>query len=118
MGLYEISILVSAWASRKREQSLAFLTNRRTCEARCDTARDRTTLLSSTSRSSIVISGEAIRSRIGLVDLVTRYIVRQKGKRVRPILVLLSADLCGGITGTELPRRDDGGDPAYGDAGP
>ncbi len=40
---------------------------------------------------------EAIRSRIGLVDLVTRYIVRQKGKRVRPILVLLSADLCGGI---------------------
>jgi octaprenyl-diphosphate synthase len=40
---------------------------------------------------------EAIRSRIGLVDLVTRYIVRQKGKRVRPILVLLSAEVCGGI---------------------
>jgi len=40
---------------------------------------------------------EALRSRIGLVDLVTRYIVRQKGKRVRPILVLLSAELCGGI---------------------
>jgi octaprenyl-diphosphate synthase len=40
---------------------------------------------------------EAIRSRIGLVDLVTRYIFRQKGKRVRPILVLLSAEVCGGI---------------------
>lgn len=39
----------------------------------------------------------AIRSRIGLVDLVTRYLVRQKGKQVRPILVLLSADLCGGV---------------------
>jgi octaprenyl-diphosphate synthase len=40
---------------------------------------------------------DALRSRIGLVDLVTRYIVRQKGKRVRPILVLLSAELCGGV---------------------
>ena len=40
---------------------------------------------------------EAIRSRIGLVDLVTKYIIRQKGKKVRPILVLLSADLCGGV---------------------
>ncbi len=42
---------------------------------------------------------ESIRSRIGLVDLVARYIIRQKGKRVRPILVLLCADICGGITG-------------------
>lgn len=41
---------------------------------------------------------EAIRSRIGLVDLVTRYIIRQKGKRIRPVLVLLSAELSGGIT--------------------
>lgn len=40
---------------------------------------------------------EAIRSRIGLVDLVARYIIRQKGKRVRPILVLLSAEVCGGV---------------------
>jgi octaprenyl-diphosphate synthase len=40
---------------------------------------------------------EAIRSHIGLVDLVTRYIIRQKGKRVRPILVLLSAGACGDI---------------------
>jgi octaprenyl-diphosphate synthase len=40
---------------------------------------------------------EAIRSRIGLVDLITRYLARQKGKKVRPILVLLSAELCGGV---------------------
>jgi octaprenyl-diphosphate synthase len=39
----------------------------------------------------------SIRSKIGLVDLVTRYIIKQKGKRVRPILVLLSAELCGGV---------------------
>lgn len=41
---------------------------------------------------------DAIRSKVGLVDLVTRYIVRQKGKRVRPILVFLSAGACGGVT--------------------
>ncbi len=40
---------------------------------------------------------DSLRSRIGLVDLITKYIVRQKGKRVRPILVLLSAELCGGV---------------------
>jgi octaprenyl-diphosphate synthase len=40
---------------------------------------------------------DSIRSRIGLVDLITKYILRQKGKKVRPILVLLSADLCGGV---------------------
>ncbi len=40
----------------------------------------------------------AVRSNIGLVDLVARYIIRRKGKRVRPILVLLGADLCGGVT--------------------
>jgi len=39
----------------------------------------------------------SIRSNIGLVDLVAKYIFRQKGKKVRPILVLLSADLCGGV---------------------
>ena len=42
---------------------------------------------------------DSIRSKIGLVELVTKYIIRQKGKKVRPILVLLSADVCGGITG-------------------
>ncbi len=41
---------------------------------------------------------DAMRSRVGLVDLIARYIVRQKGKRVRPILVFLSAKACGSIT--------------------
>lgn len=40
---------------------------------------------------------EAMRSKVGLIDLIARYIIRQKGKRVRPILVLLSAKACGGI---------------------
>ncbi|MDH7516318.1 MAG: polyprenyl synthetase family protein [Bacteroidota bacterium] len=40
----------------------------------------------------------ALSSNIALVDVVVRYIVHRKGKRVRPILVLLSAGACGGIT--------------------
>ncbi|MEO8513585.1 MAG: polyprenyl synthetase family protein [Ignavibacteria bacterium] len=43
---------------------------------------------------------EAIRSKVALVDLVSKYILRQKGKKIRPILVLLSAKLCG-----EIDRR-------------
>ena len=39
----------------------------------------------------------SIRSKIGLIDIVMKYIIRRKGKRVRPILVLLSAELCGGV---------------------
>ncbi len=41
---------------------------------------------------------ESIRSRVGLVDLVTKYIIKTKGKRVRPLLVMLSAEVCGGVT--------------------
>ena len=40
---------------------------------------------------------EAMRSQVALVYLITRYILRQKGKRVRPLLVMLSAKLCGEI---------------------
>lgn len=40
---------------------------------------------------------DSLRSRVGLVDLVTRYIIRQKGKKIRPLLVLLSAKVCGGV---------------------
>ncbi len=40
---------------------------------------------------------ESLRSRVGVVDLVTRYIIRQKGKKIRPLLVLLSAKVAGGI---------------------
>ena len=40
---------------------------------------------------------DAMRSKVGLIDLIARYIIRQKGKKVRPLLVLLSAKLCGNI---------------------
>jgi octaprenyl-diphosphate synthase len=43
---------------------------------------------------------ESMRSDVGLLDKITQYVLRQKGKRIRPILVLLSAKLCGGITET------------------
>ena len=39
----------------------------------------------------------AIKSRVALVDLISRYILKQKGKKIRPILVLLSAKMCGEI---------------------
>ena len=40
----------------------------------------------------------ALRSNVGLVDLVARYIIRQKGKKIRPLLVMLSAKISGGVT--------------------
>ena len=39
----------------------------------------------------------AMKSRVALVDLISKYLVSQKGKKIRPILVLLSAKLCGEI---------------------
>lgn len=36
-------------------------------------------------------------SEVPIVNLVARYLVRTKGKQVRPLLVLLSAELCGGV---------------------
>ncbi|MDZ4745056.1 MAG: polyprenyl synthetase family protein [bacterium] len=39
-----------------------------------------------------------MKSRTALLDHVIRYIIRQRGKRVRPTLVFLSAGMCGGIT--------------------
>lgn len=38
-----------------------------------------------------------MRSRVGLVDTVARYIARQKGKKIRPILVFLAAKLTGTV---------------------
>lgn len=36
-------------------------------------------------------------SEVPLVNLVAKYLVKTKGKQVRPLLVLLSAELCGGV---------------------
>ena len=40
----------------------------------------------------------SMKSNVGLVDLIARYIIRQKGKKIRPLLVLLSAKISGGIS--------------------
>jgi len=40
---------------------------------------------------------QAMRSNVRIVDLVARYILKQKGKKIRPLLVLLSAKLSGGV---------------------
>ena len=40
---------------------------------------------------------QAMRSKIPFVDIIARYIIKQKGKRIRPALVLLSAKACGEV---------------------
>lgn len=40
---------------------------------------------------------DSMKSKVGLVDLVIRYMLRQKGKKIRPLLVLLSAKISGGV---------------------
>ncbi len=39
-----------------------------------------------------------IKSKVNLVDLVASYILKQKGKKIRPLLVILSAKACGEVT--------------------
>ena len=41
---------------------------------------------------------EAAKSQSPLLDRIMRYIVKRKGKQLRPMFVLLSAKLCGSIT--------------------
>ena len=43
---------------------------------------------------------DAMRTPVGLLDKLVRYLLRNKGKEVRPLLVLLSAKLCGNLTET------------------
>jgi octaprenyl-diphosphate synthase len=43
---------------------------------------------------------EAVKSQVPMLDRITRYIVKRKGKQLRPMFVLLSAKLCGAITET------------------
>jgi octaprenyl-diphosphate synthase len=39
-----------------------------------------------------------MKSKVGIVDLIAKYIIKQKGKKIRPLLVLLSAKACGVIS--------------------
>lgn len=41
---------------------------------------------------------QSIKSENSLVDLIARYLIRQKGKKIRPLLVMLSAKVSGEIT--------------------
>ncbi len=41
---------------------------------------------------------EAMRNPVPLLDKITYYIVRRKGKQIRPLFVFLAAKLCGGVT--------------------
>lgn len=40
---------------------------------------------------------DALRTKVMLLDRIMHYIVRRKGKQMRPMFVLLAADVCGGI---------------------
>src|SRR5476651_373385 len=40
----------------------------------------------------------SMRSSVPLLDRITHYIVKRKGKQIRPMFVFFSASLCGGIT--------------------
>ena len=39
----------------------------------------------------------SMKSSVSLLDIITRYIVKRKGKQVRPMFVFFTAELCGGI---------------------
>lgn len=39
----------------------------------------------------------SMRSDVAMLDRVTRYLLKRKGKQLRPMLVLFSANICGGI---------------------
>jgi octaprenyl-diphosphate synthase len=41
---------------------------------------------------------ESMKSRVPLLDKITGYIVRRKGKQMRPMFVFFSAGMCGGIS--------------------
>lgn len=40
----------------------------------------------------------SMHSSVPLLDKITKYILKRKGKQIRPMFVFFSADLCGGIT--------------------
>jgi len=40
---------------------------------------------------------KVLKSNVALIDIITKYLLKQKGKRIRPILVILSAKLCGEV---------------------
>jgi octaprenyl-diphosphate synthase len=41
---------------------------------------------------------QSMKSRVPLLNTITRYMVKRKGKQIRPIFVFLSAGICGEIS--------------------
>jgi octaprenyl-diphosphate synthase len=41
---------------------------------------------------------QSMKSKVPLLDKITRYIIKRKGKQMRPLFVFFTAELCGGIT--------------------
>ncbi|MAW65602.1 MAG: polyprenyl synthetase, partial [Flavobacteriales bacterium] len=41
---------------------------------------------------------EAMKGNAPLLDKITHYIVKRKGKQMRPMFVFLAANLCGGVS--------------------
>ena len=41
---------------------------------------------------------DLMRTKVPLLDLIVRYITKKRGKRIRPLLVFLSAEICGGTS--------------------
>ena len=39
-----------------------------------------------------------MKSKVSLLDIIIKYITKKKGKRIRPAITFLSAELCGGVT--------------------
>ncbi len=39
----------------------------------------------------------SMKSKVPLLDTITKYIVKRKGKQIRPMFIFFSADMCGGI---------------------
>jgi octaprenyl-diphosphate synthase len=42
----------------------------------------------------------SIKSSVPLLDNITRYIIKRKGKQMRPMFVFFAADICGDINET------------------
>lgn len=40
----------------------------------------------------------SMKSRVALLDKITHYIIKRKGKQMRPMFVFLCAEMCGGVT--------------------
>ncbi len=41
---------------------------------------------------------DSMKSQVALLNIITQYILRHKGKQMRPMFVFLSAGICGGVT--------------------